>query len=211
MAAKVCGICTSVEYPTDMCPTLPKTESDQPENVGAIGGFQYGKQPYQTRPFDNQIASRDICGSVSRTCPEHAPRISRLPTVESAISSTTFPTTTAATDSAYSRLLSIFGGPDEVVCNQQPGNVTATIQDLKTQIGQLANTVSQLQSAGSSNLPSQTIPNPRGNASVVTLRTKADSKPNANSQPRLETTIRLPFPNRTISARKLDLDEELLK
>ncbi|RDY04726.1 hypothetical protein CR513_11524, partial [Mucuna pruriens] len=49
-------------------------------------------------------------------------------------------------------------------------NMTATIQDLKTQIGQLANTVSQLQSAGSSNLPSQTIPNPRGNASVVTLR-----------------------------------------
>ncbi|RDY07246.1 hypothetical protein CR513_08665, partial [Mucuna pruriens] len=41
-------------------------------------------------------------------------------------------------------------------------NMTATIQDLKTQIGQLANTVSQLQSAGSSNLPSQSIPNPRG-------------------------------------------------
>ncbi|RDY09611.1 hypothetical protein CR513_06000, partial [Mucuna pruriens] len=44
MAAKVCGICTSVEHPTDMCPTLQETESDQPENVGAIGGFQYGKQ-----------------------------------------------------------------------------------------------------------------------------------------------------------------------
>ncbi|RDX73923.1 hypothetical protein CR513_46389, partial [Mucuna pruriens] len=57
--------------------------------------------------------------------------------------------------------------------------MTATIQDLKTQIGQLANTVSQLQSAGSSNLPSQTIP--------------------------------LPFPSRTISARKLESDEELLK
>ncbi|RDY05738.1 hypothetical protein CR513_10375, partial [Mucuna pruriens] len=48
--------------------------------------------------------------------------------------------------------------------------VNATIQDLKTQIGQLANTVSHLQSAGSSNLPSQTIPNLRGNASAVTLR-----------------------------------------
>ncbi|RDY05584.1 hypothetical protein CR513_10559, partial [Mucuna pruriens] len=33
------------------------------------------------------------------------------------------------------------------------------------QIGHLANTL-----VGSSNLPSQTIPNPRGNASVVTLR-----------------------------------------
>ncbi|RDX96928.1 hypothetical protein CR513_20356, partial [Mucuna pruriens] len=58
MAAKVCGICTSVEHPTDMCPTLQETESDQPENVGAIGGFQYGKQPYQNRPFDSQQHGR---------------------------------------------------------------------------------------------------------------------------------------------------------
>ncbi|RDX69602.1 hypothetical protein CR513_51258, partial [Mucuna pruriens] len=106
-------------------------------------------------------------------------------------------------------------------------NMTATIQDLKTQIGQLANTVSQLQSAGSSNLPSQSIPNPRGNASVVTLRSgkelhqptlkqlprsaEADSVPNANLQFRPELVVLLPFPSRTISARKLELDEELLK
>ncbi|RDY05212.1 hypothetical protein CR513_10998, partial [Mucuna pruriens] len=97
-------------------------------------------------------------------------------------------------------------------------NVTATIQDLKMQIGQLANTVSQLQSAGSSNLPSQTIPNPRGNASVVMLRSgkelsqpipqqllrsaKADSEPNADSRSRPKTTI---------STRKPELDKELLK
>ncbi|RDY10776.1 hypothetical protein CR513_04645, partial [Mucuna pruriens] len=49
-------------------------------------------------------------------------------------------------------------------------NMNATIQDLKMQIEQLANTVSQLQSDGSGNLASQTIPNPRGNASAVTLR-----------------------------------------
>ncbi|RDX94721.1 hypothetical protein CR513_22857, partial [Mucuna pruriens] len=73
-------------------------------------------------------------------------------------------------------------------------NMTATIQDLKTQIGQLANTVSQLQSAGSSNLPSQSIPNPRGNAS---------SRP--------KKTILVPFPSRTISASRLESDEELLK
>ncbi|RDX89788.1 hypothetical protein CR513_28436, partial [Mucuna pruriens] len=101
-------------------------------------------------------------------------------------------------------------------------NMTATIQDLKMQIGQLANT-----SAGSSNLPSQTIPNPRGNASAMTLRsgkelpqptlqqllgpTKADSEPNVDLQSRLERAISLPFPSRTISARKPESDEELLK
>ncbi|RDX94156.1 Retrovirus-related Pol polyprotein, partial [Mucuna pruriens] len=106
-------------------------------------------------------------------------------------------------------------------------NVIATIQDLKMQIGQLANTVSQLQSARSSNLPSQTIPNPRGNASVVNLRSgkellqptlqqpprsaEADSEPNADSQSRPKTTVLLSFPSRTISARKPESDEELLK
>ncbi|RDY07184.1 hypothetical protein CR513_08725, partial [Mucuna pruriens] len=54
MAAKVCGICTSMEHPTDLCPTLQETESGQTESVGAVGGFQYGKQPYQNRQFDNQ-------------------------------------------------------------------------------------------------------------------------------------------------------------
>ncbi|RDX98890.1 hypothetical protein CR513_18131, partial [Mucuna pruriens] len=58
MAAKVCGICTSVEHPTDMCPTLQETDSNQAENIGAIGGFQYGKQPYQNRPFDSQQHGR---------------------------------------------------------------------------------------------------------------------------------------------------------
>ncbi|RDY11559.1 hypothetical protein CR513_03750, partial [Mucuna pruriens] len=35
-AVKACGICTSVEHPTDMCPTLQETEPDHPESVGAI-------------------------------------------------------------------------------------------------------------------------------------------------------------------------------
>ncbi|RDX99535.1 hypothetical protein CR513_17403, partial [Mucuna pruriens] len=53
MAAKI-----YVEYLTDMCPTLQETESDHPEHVGAVGGFEYGKQQYQTRPFDNQHYGR---------------------------------------------------------------------------------------------------------------------------------------------------------
>ncbi|RDX87720.1 hypothetical protein CR513_30764, partial [Mucuna pruriens] len=220
MAAKVCGICTFLEHPTDMCPILQETESDQPENVRAIGGFQHGKQPYQNRPFDSQQQARQP-----------------LSTADSAISNTTFPTTTEAAESAYPRKLSVFGRHDEAVCNKQLGvqqavsssniqfqqNMTATIQDLKTQIGQLANTVNQLQSTGSSNLPSQTIPNPRGNASVVTLKSGKElpqptlqqlPKPaevNANPQPRPETAVPLPFPSWTIAARKPESDEELLK
>ncbi|RDX73172.1 hypothetical protein CR513_47252, partial [Mucuna pruriens] len=79
------------------------------------------------------------------------------------------------------------------------------------QIGQLANTVSHLQLARSNNLSSQTIPNPRGNASQFPRSAEADSKPNADSQPWPETTIPLPFPIRTISPRKPESDEELLE
>ncbi|RDX96448.1 hypothetical protein CR513_20890, partial [Mucuna pruriens] len=53
IAARVCGICTSMEHPTDMYPTLKEIESDHPKSIGVIGGYQYGKQLYQSRQFDN--------------------------------------------------------------------------------------------------------------------------------------------------------------
>ncbi|RDY02631.1 hypothetical protein CR513_13884, partial [Mucuna pruriens] len=101
-------------------------------------------------------------------------------------------------------------------------HMTTTIQDLKMQIGQLENTVSQIQLAGSSNLPSQIIPNPRGNASVVTLRSGKEllqlAKPTLNQMPthslgrrRLSHCHFHLEPSRTISARKPELVEELLK
>ncbi|RDX73562.1 hypothetical protein CR513_46814, partial [Mucuna pruriens] len=52
-------------------------------------------------------------------------------------------------------------------------NMNATMHDLKMQIGQLANSVSQIQSARFEKLPSQTIPNLKGgNMSIVTLRSE---------------------------------------
>ncbi|RDX86387.1 hypothetical protein CR513_32283, partial [Mucuna pruriens] len=105
--------------------------------------------------------------------------------------------------------------------------MNATIQDLKMQIRQLSNTVSHLQSARSNNLPSQTIPNLRGNSSTVTLRsgkelsqpaaqlprsTEANLELDANSQvQQQEKTISLLFPSQTVSARKSESDEGLLK
>ncbi|RDY10710.1 hypothetical protein CR513_04728, partial [Mucuna pruriens] len=85
-------------------------------------------------------------------------------------------------------------------------SMNATIQDLKMQIGQLANTVSQ------------------GNASAITLRSEKalpqlapqqlprsvddDSEMDTDSQ---EKTVPLPFPNRTISTKKPKSDEKLLR
>ncbi|RDX89343.1 hypothetical protein CR513_28943, partial [Mucuna pruriens] len=91
-------------------------------------------------------------------------------------------------------------------------------------------TVSQLQSVGSENLPSQTNPNPRGNVSAVSLRSgkelpqtalqqnprpaDAKSKPEADSSlPKLAgpVPLPLPFPNQTLLARKFDIGEDFLK
>ncbi|RDX85927.1 hypothetical protein CR513_32796, partial [Mucuna pruriens] len=60
--------------------------------------------------------------------------------------------------------------------------------NLKKQVGQLPNTVSQLQSVGSENLPSQTILNPRGNTSVVSLRSGRELPQQVAPQQRLRPT-----------------------
>ncbi|RDY12133.1 hypothetical protein CR513_03105, partial [Mucuna pruriens] len=182
MAAKICDICTSMEHPTNMCPTLQETESDQPENVGAIGGFQYGKQPYQNRPFDNQQQGRQPF----RPGPNQGP-----------------------------------------YATQQFGSTPNTYQRQAVPAKHDRHHPRPQNSAGSSNLPSQTIPNPRGNASVVTLRSgkelpqptlqqllrsaEADSEPIVDLQSRPKIAAPLPFPSRTISARKPESNEELLK
>ncbi|RDX92528.1 hypothetical protein CR513_25330, partial [Mucuna pruriens] len=148
MVAKICGICTSVEHPIDMCPTLQETDW--------------------------------------------------LSTAESSISSTSLPT--AAIEITHARQFTISRRFNEAASDNRPG---------------------------SSNLPSQTIPNPRGNASAVTLKNnkelpqlaqqqtpksaKADTEAITNSQSYLEIVVPLPFPSWTISARKPESDEELLK
>ncbi|RDX67626.1 hypothetical protein CR513_53472, partial [Mucuna pruriens] len=61
--------------------TSLETESDQPENVGAIGGFQYGKQPYQNRPIDNQQYERQPFQPGLQQGPYAAQRAGSMPNV----------------------------------------------------------------------------------------------------------------------------------
>ncbi|RDX61411.1 hypothetical protein CR513_60366, partial [Mucuna pruriens] len=64
-----------------------------------------------------------------------------------------------------------------------------------------------LQLVGTGNLPSQPILNPKGgNVSVVTLRSEADSR--VQQQAKIAPLL---FPSRTISAKKPEIDEDLLK
>ncbi|RDX87585.1 hypothetical protein CR513_30930, partial [Mucuna pruriens] len=98
MAAKICGICTSV---------------DQLENVGAIATW---KAAISAKTELGAIRSSTI-----RTHAEYISETSKVSIADSAIPSTTFPATTTTAENAYPRQLSISGRPNEVACNQQPG------------------------------------------------------------------------------------------
>ncbi|RDY06224.1 hypothetical protein CR513_09828, partial [Mucuna pruriens] len=192
---KACGICTLVEHPIGMCPTLQEIEPGHPKSVGSIGGYQYEKQPLNIQ-FK----------------PKHALETRQLPTTESKIPGNSL----SLEDMVKQLVASNLEFQQTMSSNnlQFQQNMSATIQDLKMQVGQLANSISQLQSAGFGNLPLQTIQNPRGNASVVSLRrelqeapqqkpksTGTESKQDADSQAQ----------HWTLSTRKLESDEELLK
>jgi len=56
--------------------------------------------------------------------------------------------------------------------------MSATIQDLQTQIGQLATTINQLQQQGFGNIPAQPTINPKGNVNAITL-TSGKELPNS--------------------------------
>ncbi|RDX99978.1 hypothetical protein CR513_16892, partial [Mucuna pruriens] len=217
IVARVCGICTSVEHPTDMCPTLQEIESNHPESVGAIGGYQYRKQLTKS-------------SSAIWTWPECTSRSSRLSTTKSVISSTTFLTTatTATKESASLRQLPISRGPDETASNKQSG-VLAKYElqqhaiPAKHECHHPKPQDGNRTSAESGNLPSQTILNLRANMNVVTLRsgrelpqpasqqvlrpTDADSKPNADSRiAQQDRSVPLPFPTQTLLEKKPEFD-----
>ncbi|RDX74451.1 hypothetical protein CR513_45809, partial [Mucuna pruriens] len=119
IAARVYGICTSVEHPTDMCPTLQETEMDYLESVVVV----VGKATILTR-----AESGTMCISAIQTYPKCTSRTSRSLTTDSTISDTTI-SATATTKNANSRPFTIFRGPDDVDerHNSRPQDANRTV------------------------------------------------------------------------------------
>ncbi|RDY06135.1 hypothetical protein CR513_09917, partial [Mucuna pruriens] len=106
ITARVCGLCTSVEHPTDMCHTLQETKSDHPESVGAIDVVW--KATILAR-----AESRAVCSSAIWIHPDWISRANKLSTTDSIISGTIVPTTTI--ENASSRKFTISRGLDEAI------------------------------------------------------------------------------------------------
>ncbi|XP_021733268.1 uncharacterized protein LOC110700074 isoform X1 [Chenopodium quinoa] len=175
---KVCGLCSMVGHPTDMCPTL------QEEEVNSIGGGQgqqrrydpfsqtynpgwrdhpnlrYGNAQQQAgnsnlRPpaFQQQQASNPPPGFHQQ--PQYQPRPQNQQVSQSQSGSM-----------SLEDIVKVMA--DNTLHFQQ--ETRSGLKNLENQVSQLANTVGKLQAQNSNKLPSQPERNPKENASAISLR-----------------------------------------
>ncbi|XP_045802734.1 uncharacterized protein LOC123896385 [Trifolium pratense] len=148
--AKVCGICTSSEHPTDTCPILQnETITELPQAYTAAALYnqnRYNNPDLSTNKYHPSWRYHQNLqyGNQSQAAAPAAP-----------------PATSSLED----------------LVKQLAQRTDASIQNLTTQMGQMANAIGQLQAQGSGNLPAQTVPNPNVNVSAITLRYGRVSEP----------------------------------
>ncbi|XP_073138043.1 uncharacterized protein [Henckelia pumila] len=164
--AKVCGICTQVGHATDMCPTLQEGYAEQ---VNAVGGFpgppQQKYDPYSNmynpgwRDHPNLRYGNPQANPPGPQAPQHnqSYRPSYPPPQRPQI-----PTPGESLENIVQNLAT------NTLAFQQ--DTRTSIQNLNTQMGQLAAAISKLEAQNSSRLPSQTVVNPKENVSAITLR-----------------------------------------
>ncbi|CAJ2633227.1 uncharacterized protein LOC123890943 [Trifolium pratense] len=149
--AKVCGICTSSEHPTDTCPILQnETITELPQAYTAAAALynqnRYNNPDLSTNKYHPSWRNHQNLqyGNQSQAAAPAAP-----------------PATSSLED----------------LVKQLAQRTDASIQNLTTQMGQMANAIGQLQAQGSGNLPAQTVLNPNVNVSAITLRSGRVSEP----------------------------------
>ncbi|CAJ2642326.1 unnamed protein product [Trifolium pratense] len=207
-AERVCGICTSPEHPTDICPILQDESITELPQAYAVNVYNQGNN-------QNRYNAPDL--STNR----YHPNWRNHPNLQYATS----------------------GSSLEDIVKQLAAQIqttNASMNDLKTLVGQLVTTMNQMQTQSSRNLPDQTVPNP--NVSAITLRSgkevdaaveasvdnsgekndknnknKSTPTPAPTPTPELdedeEQSIPLPFPQRAVKSKRehqFDMDREIL-
>ncbi|XP_045791416.1 uncharacterized protein LOC123886121 [Trifolium pratense] len=148
--AKVCGICTSSEHQTDTCPIL------QDETITEL------PQAYAAAALYNQNRYNNPDHSTNKYHPSWRNHQNLQYGNQSQAAAPAAPPATSSLEDLVKQLAQ---------------RTDASIQNLTTQMGQMANAIGQLQAQGSGNLPAQTVPNPNVNVSAITLRSGRVSEP----------------------------------
>ncbi|KAF1889037.1 hypothetical protein Lal_00015581 [Lupinus albus] len=162
--ARVCGICTSSDHYSDMCPSLlePRT-GDHPEAYVAniynnrpphkqqhydpLSSSTYNRGWRNQAPFQNNNVGQNRSSYMPPSIQQQRHQMINTP---------------APTEPSLEEL---FQQETKASIQRQE----SSIQNLTTQMGQMATSLNTLQSQNSDKLPSQTVLNPR-NVSAITLR-----------------------------------------
>ncbi|XP_073063969.1 uncharacterized protein [Primulina eburnea] len=155
---KACGVCAMVRHPTDMCPSLQEEPTQQ---ANAIGGFP-GQPQRRYDPFSNSYNPgwRDHPNFSYKNqggqqgYPQQNWNKQHVPE--------------QASNSGMSLDEIVKALAENTQKFQQ--ETRASIQNLGTLITQIATSVSKLEAQNSGKLPSQTVANPKENASAMVLR-----------------------------------------
>ncbi|KAI3721759.1 hypothetical protein L2E82_32777 [Cichorium intybus] len=191
--ARACGICLQHGHPTDMCPSL----QDENEHVNAMGDHM----GQNSRNFDNNQSWKN-----AQPRSQYQPRYQQ-------------PQHAAPRNPSGMSL-------EEIVSNLAKNTISfqqetrASIQNLETQMTQLATTVSKLESRLDTKLPAQTEANPRHNVSAISLRSgkvckdpivPEDAEKEGTKQAESPSHIPSPpFPSRFLESKKEREDREIM-
>ncbi|KAL0395775.1 UNVERIFIED_CONTAM: hypothetical protein Scaly_0025900 [Sesamum calycinum] len=172
---KACGICTSPQHVTDMCPTLQEGPT---EHADAIGGFS-GQQQRRYDPFSNTYNPgwKDHPNLSYGAQSQNFQRPQYRPPMPP-------PSNPKQGTHLEDMMKTLISNTQQIQQNTQQQiqqlqqSVQTSIQNLESQMSQLASSVSKLESQGK--LPSQTVINPKQNASAIVLRSGKELQENTD-------------------------------
>ncbi|XP_052172191.1 uncharacterized protein LOC127788119 [Diospyros lotus] len=186
---QVCGICSLSSHGTDQCPQL---QENTEACAGIFPGRPFQPQHHQQQRYDPYAATynpgwRDHpnlrYGGPSNQPfqpQQQQPQQHRF-NAQRPSQSMQQPQPAPKSESSLEDIMK------QLVANnlQFQQRTDTAIQNLETQIGQLATNISELRSQGSGQLPSQPVSNPRGNVSAIVLRSGKELSSPPSPQPEL--------------------------
>ncbi|CAM8969506.1 unnamed protein product [Rhodiola kirilowii] len=202
---KPCEFCTATDHKTDECPTL---QEDVQADINAVGNYQnYGNQPGPVRQYGAaapnqgtngqpwrsnnqqnqvQLARQNIPQQTQQPYqhPHHQFRQNTPGQYQQKGPNNNQPGPSNQNKSLEDMMKELMASNQQIntTLNQYMAKTDGAITDLQKQISQMATTVSMLE-GNTGRLPSQTIQNPKGNVSAVTLRSARKTAEPAEDEP----------------------------
>ncbi|XP_042454625.1 uncharacterized protein LOC122038761 [Zingiber officinale] len=188
-AMKICGFCASNWHSTDVCPGLQSDECNlTAEQVVSAASVFPNRPQYQQSKYD-PMSSTYNPGWRDHPNLTYGNASAAQQFLPQQIQSRNF---LVQDMKEIMQQMLLHQQQLSLQCSQsiqQQQRTDATIQNIERQLGQMVSNQGQAHSQTSSQLPSQTIPNPRGNVSAITLRNVTEQK---------QAKIHLPFPQRIV-------------